>query len=514
MRLPLRSLLLGFTALASTQAAITLPDLVADHMVVQREREIPVWGQAAPGSTIKIAMAGHTASAQAGPDGAWQVQLPALPAGGPHKLKITGDGEITVNDVLVGDVWLSSGQSNLTFRMVPNSPWSEGVLDYEKEIAAANNPKLRFFSVTPATSHQPEKEAYGLWQPTTPQDARFLSAVSYYVGQELQQSTGIPIGIIVSGRGGTSIKLWLPRESVEKFAELKNGLATADSRLEKSKDTIAPNLPKVAEFRKKYKESILGNGKVPSLPEPYPHYDTAPAALYNAMIAPLARVPITGFIYYQGESDSGDAKNYAKYFKELITTRRALWNLPEAPFVFVQIANYDPARSRNADPAKFGTSWAEQRAAQAAALELPRTGMAVAADVGESTAIHPRDKKTVGYRLALAARHLAYQEDIPFRGPSLQSALKEGSDVVLKFAVEKGTLTAKGDELTAFELAGADGVFQPATASIKGDTVVVQSPAVPAPAKIRYAWANDPKLSLYDSNGLPCPPFEKDLLGH
>lgn len=509
-----RALLLGCTALASSHAAITLPDLIADHMVVQREREIPVWGRSVPGADIKVEMAGQSASAKADADGAWSVKLPAQPAGGPHQIKISGDGEVVVNDVLVGDVWLSSGQSNLTFRMVPNSPWSEGVLDYEKEVAAATNPKLRFFSVTPATSHQPEKEAYGLWQPATPQDVRFISAVSYYVGKELQEATDVPIGIIVSGRGGTSIKLWMARESVEKFPELKSGLATADGRLEKSKDTIAPNLPKVAEFRKRYKEAILGTGKVPSLPEPYTHYDTAPASLYNAMIAPLAQFPITGFIYYQGESDSGDAKNYPKYFKELISTRRALWGLPEAPFVFVQIANYDVAKARNADPAKFGNSWAEQRAAQAAALELPNTGMAVAADVGEATAVHPRDKKTVGHRLALAARHLAYKEDIAFRGPQLQSATKKGSDVVLTFTTEKGTLTAKTPDLTAFELAGADGAFQPATAKIEGDTVVLQSASVTDPAKVRYAWANDPKLSLYDSNGLPCPPFEKDILGH
>lgn len=510
--LPL-AVLTGLLAVSAAPAAITLPDLIADHMVVQRNREIPVWGQAAPGAEISVAMEGQTVTAKAAEDGAWKVKLPALKEGGPHEIKISGDGEVTVKDVLVGDVWLSSGQSNLTFRMTPNPPWSMGVLEFEKEIAAANNPKLRFFTALSNASHQPEKDVPGIWQTTTPENVRYLSAVSYYFAAEIQEKTGIPIGILVAGRGGTSIKLWLSRESLEKFPEMKAPISLADGRLEKAGDAIKANEPKMAEYRKKFKEALTTTGKVPSLPEPFPHYETAPGALYNGMIAPLAQAPIRGFIYYQGESDSQNANTYTSYFKELITSRRALFNAPDAPFLFVQIANFDIAAARNAEPEKFGDSWAEQRAAQAGALELPDTAMAVSADVGEALAVHPRDKKTVGHRLALAGRKIAYGEDIPYRGPQLESAVKKGGEAVLTFAVEKGSLTAKS-ELTDFKLAGADGVFHPARGKLAGDTVIVTSAEVSDPAKIRYAWANNPTLSLYDSNGLPCPPFEKDLVGN
>ncbi len=503
----------GLLATMAAPAAITLPDLIADHMVVQRNREIPVWGQATPGAEVKVEMAGRTGSAKAAEDGAWQVKLPPLREGGPHEIKISGDGEVTVKDVLVGDVWLSSGQSNLTFRMVPNPPWSMGVLDYEKEVAAANNPKLRFFTVITGASHQPEKEAFGIWQTTTPQNVRFISAISYFFAAEIQEKTGIPIGILVSGRGGTSIKLWMSQESLEKFPDLKSSISLADGRLKKAGDSIKANEPKLAEYRKKFREAIATTGKVPSWPEPFPHYETAPGALYNGMIAPLARVPVCGFIYCQGESDSQSASTYTAYFKELITSRRALFNEPDAPFLFVQIANFDVAAARKAPPEKFGDIWAEQRAAQAGALELSRTGMAVSADVGEALAVHPRDKKTVGHRLALAGRKIAYGEDIPYRGPLLESAVKRGGEAVLTFAVDKGTLTANS-ELTGFKLAGADGAFHPAMGKLAGNTVIVTSEAVPDPAKIRYAWANNPTLSLYDSNGLPCPPFEKDLVGN
>lgn len=499
-------------ASTSLHAAITLPDVIADHMVVQRDREIPVWGQAAPDAEITVTMNDKTATAKAGTDGAWEVKLPALSAGGPHQIKITGDGESTIKDVLVGDVWLSSGQSNLTFRMVPNLPWSEGVLDYEKEVASANNPKLRFFSVTPGASHKVENEAYGIWQTVNPNDIRFISAVSYYFGKELQETTGIPIGIIVSGRGGTSIKSWLPRESIEKYPELKTAISTADGRLKKAGDAVEANLPKVAEYQQKYRAALLSTGKVPSFPDPYPHYDTAPSALYNAMIAPLAKVPITGFIYYQGESDSQGSATYTAYFKDLIQNRRALWNLPEAPFLFVQLANYDVEKARKAEPGAYGPIWARQRLSQAGALELPRTAMAVAADVGDEVFVHPRDKKTVGHRLALAGRHLSYGEDVPFRGPLLESAVVKDGSVALIFSVEKGQLAAKG-ELAGFELAGADGQYEPAQATLAGNEVRLTAASIASPTKVRYAFANNPTLCLYDSNGLPCPPFEKEVSG-
>lgn len=492
----------------NAESAITLPDLIADHMVVQRDREIPVWGTAAPGSEIIVEFAGQSVAAKAGAAGDWAVKLSPRPAGGPFEMRIRGDGERTVKDILIGDVWLSSGQSNLTFRMVPNPPWSEGVLDYEKEIAAATNPKLRFFSVLVSASHVPESEAFGTWAVSTPENVRFVSAVSYYFGRDVQERAGIPIGIIVSGRGGTSIKSWMDRASLQRFPDTAEKIAAEDKKIAAAPDLIAAFRAKLPAYREACRKALATNGKVPSFPEPYPNYDTKPSHLYHAMIAPLARVPVRGFLWYQGESDSQIADQYPELFKALITSRRAEWNAPDAPFLFVQIANYDPVKARNLDPARYGGTWARQRAAQATALALPNTAMAVSADVGDTIKVHPRDKKTVGNRLARAALGLVYGEKIPFRGPRPESASASGPSVKVGFSSDGGNLKPAA-ELTGFELAGPDGAFHEATGTQEGNTVILTAAGVSEPVRVRYAWKDDPRLSVYDEAGLPLPPFEQ-----
>lgn len=494
----------------TAESAIALPDLIADHMVLQRDREIPVWGTAAPGSEIVVELAGQSVPVKANAAGDWEAKLSPLPAGGPYEMRIRGDGEVTVKDILIGDVWLSSGQSNLTFRMAPNPPWSEGVLDYEKEIAAAANPKLRFFSVIVGASHVPESAVFGSWTVSTPESARFVSAISYFFGREVQERTGIPMGIIVSGRGGTSIKSWMDRESLKRFPDTAEKIAAEDKKIAASPELIATFREKLPAYREAFRKALATNGKVPSLPEPYPHYDTKPSHLYNAMIAPLARVPLRGFLWCQGESDSQIAAQYPELFKTLITSRRAEWNSPDAPFLFVQIANYDPVKARNLDPAQYGGTWANQRAAQATALELPNTAMAVSADVGDTIKVHPRDKKTVGHRLARAALGLVYGEKIPFRGPRPESASAAGPAVTLVFSSDGGQLKPAA-ELTGFELAGPDGTFHAASGTVAGNTITLSSPEVAEPLRVRYAWKDDPRLSVYDEAGLPLPPFEHPI---
>ena len=337
--------LLLFPLLAA-RGEIHLPDLFADHMVLQRDKEIPIWGTAAPASEIHAEFAGHSATATTSADGQWNLKLPALPAGGPLELKFSGDGEIVLRDVLLGDVWLSSGQSNLTFRMGPNLPWSEGVLDYEKELAAATDSGLRFFTVIVEGSHQPCTESFGSWLTCTPEHARYFSAVSYYFAQSLRQNAGVPIAIILSGRGATSIKSWMTRETLEQFPDIKAKLPLFDRQIEHSTAAIKATAEKLPTYREKYKKAFITDGKVPSFPDPFPNYDNRPGYLYNAMIAPLTRVPIRGFIWWQGESDAQIASDYSALFKSLIVSRRAQWNMPDAPFLFVQIANYDPVKAR------------------------------------------------------------------------------------------------------------------------------------------------------------------------
>ncbi len=301
--------------------------------------------------------------------------------------------------MLVGDVWLSSGQSNLTFRMVPNPPWSMGVLDYEKEVAAANNPKLRFFTVITGASHQPEKEAFGIWQTTTPQNVRFISAISYFFAAEIQRRPAFPSVFSCRAAAARRSSSGCRRNPWKNFrAEIlhqpRRRAAGKSGRQHQSERAETGGISE-----KKFREAIATTGKVPSWPEPFPHYETAPGALYNGMIAPLARVPVCGFIYCQGESDSQSASTYTAYFKELITSRQALFNEPDAPFLFVQIANFDVAAARKAPPEKVWRHLGRTtRSPRPVRLKLSRTGMAVSADVGEALAVHPRDKKTVGHR--------------------------------------------------------------------------------------------------------------------
>jgi len=506
-------------ALSSAPAAITLPDILADHMVVQRNKEIPVWGTAAPNVEITAELSGKSATAKADADGKWSLKLPALPAGGPYDLKVSGDGEVTLHDVLVGDVWLSSGQSNLTFRMVPNLPFSEGALNYEQELAAANNPNLRFFEVVVNSADKPVPNVFGDWLTVTPTNMRYVSAISYFFGKGLQAGTGIPIGVIVSGRGATSIRSWLPHDVLEQFPDMKAKFSADEKLLAKSAEAIAAGKPKITEYVAKYKKATATDGKVPSFPNPFPNYATRPCFLYNAMIAPLAQMPITGFVWYQGESDSQIAKDYPPLFKALIQSRRAQWNLPEAPFLFVQLANYDPVKGHNLDGEKadkINGAWAAQRLSQATALDLPRTAMATAADAGDEMKIHPRDKKKVSDRLVLAALALEYGKDIPYRGPRVKSTKVDGGKVTLDFDAEGSSLKSvdSAKDLNGFELAGSDGVFHAATAVLEGTAVTLSAPEVSAPTQVRYAFADNPKLCLYETNGLPCAPFVKTLGEH
>ena len=454
---------LGLLA-APAQATVRLPALVGAHMVLQRDRPVPVWGWAAPGEAVTVAFEGRTYAATTDSTGRWQATLPPQPAGGPHTLMVKGQNTIELTDVLVGDVWLASGQSNMQFKVKDRNPGGyQPVQNADQEIAAANFPNIRFFTVSQKAAAQPEAELAGAgWQVCGPATVADFSAVAYFFSRDLHQQYKVPMGVIVSSWGGTPAEAWVSAEGLKK---------------------------------------LPGSAVQPMVKEP----QNAPSALYNGMIAPLLPYAIKGVIWYQGESNVGRAPQYRALFPGLIADWRTRWGY-QLPFLFVQLANFLPAL-----PELSESDWAELREAQASALVLPGTGMATAIDVGEAEDIHPHNKQAVGRRLALAARHVAYgDETVVYSGPTLASMAVTGPALRLKFDHRGTGLVAKDGSLRGFAVAGADHKFYWATAQVQGNEVVVKSAPVPAPVAVRYDWADNPNGNLTNREGLPAVPFRTD----
>ena len=478
----LTSLFLGLGSSLGAQATVRLPALVGSHMVLQRDAPVPVWGWAAPGEQVVVTFRGHDYPAAPAATGRWQVALPATPAGGPYNLIIKGQNTITIEDVLVGDVWLASGQSNMELPLRDRNAPAPGayplILNAEQEVATANFPQIRQFTVKKVVAYQPqtENEGYG-WQVCSPAMAGSFSAVGYFFARDLYQLYHVPIGLISSPWGGTPAEAWVSAEALQKLPDFQAPVAAMAGR--------------------------------PARPEPLDKdAQNTPTVLYNGMIAPLQPYAIKGVIWYQGESNTGRGAQYRTLFPALIRDWRARWG-SELPFIFVQLANYTKAL-----PLPGPSDWAEVREAQAMALALPRTGMAVALDLGDPDDIHPANKQDVGHRLALAARQVAYgDKKVVAAGPTFQSMQVRGSQVNLKFSnVGTGLVLKSGTTtLTGFAVAGADGQFHWAGATLNGRSeVVLTCAAVPTPVAVRYAWANNPLGNLYNQEGLPAAPFRTD----
>ena len=462
------------------QAAVRLPALVGDHMVLQRDAPVPVWGWAEPGEKVSVTFRGKTYAAVPGAAGRWQATLPAAPAGGPYTMTIKGQNTITVQDILVGDVWLAGGQSNMELPLRDkNAPSPHAYplpLHAEQEVAAANFPQIRQFTVKKAVAYQPQTANEGYdWKVCSPATAGQFSAVGYFFARDLYQQYHVPIGLISSPWGGTVAEAWVSVGALQKLPDFR---AVAD--------TVA-------------RRALAGPKQKDA--------QNTPTVLYNGMIAPLMPYAVKGVIWYQGESNVGRAAQYRTLFPALINDWRSRWGAA-LPFLFVQLANFTPAL-----PEPAASDWAELREAQAQALALPRTGMAVAVDIGEGDNIHPANKQDVGHRLALAARRVAYGEKkVVATGPTYQSMAVAGSQVRVKFTNLGSGLQVKGtgSPLKGFALAGADQKFYWATAAQEGPDVVLTSNAVPAPVAVRYDWANNPDGNLYNQEGLPAVPFRTD----
>jgi sialate O-acetylesterase len=495
-----RSILAGlclFLACAAlTPAAVRLPALLSDHMVVQREQPVHIWGWADPGEKVRVAFANTNRDDVADDAGRWSVYFPPQDAGGPYEMTIEGTNRIAISDILVGEVWVGSGQSNMEMQV-------DRVNDAAKEIAAADFPKIRLFQVERNTAHAPLLDVKGSWKVCTPESVKDFSAVSYFFARDTHEKTGLPFGAIHSSWGGTPAEAWVSPVGMAEdpwFIRFRLRWARALEAYPAAQQWYENAHAAWEADSERLRRS--GKGPRPAPREPMgPLHSHQPSALYNAMIAPLTPFAIRGVLWYQGESnaETADGFEYRHLFRTLIEDWRQNWGLGDIPFLFVQLANY----ARVGD----NSQWPELREAQAMALSLRNTAMAVTIDIGDSQDIHPRNKQEVGRRLSLAARHIAYGEnDLVYAGPLFRQAEREDTALRVWFDHAAGGLKTRGP-LAGFEVAGPDGKWRPAEARIDGESILVSSTRVPFPVAARYGWAPDPKAILFNAEGLPAAPF-------
>jgi len=644
-------------AAAPAPVELKLPAVFADNMVMQRDMKLPVWGWAAPGDEVIVIVAGQTARATADAQGQWKLTLAPLKLGDPVELVVKAGKTITLKNVLVGDVWVCSGQSNMAWTV-------RAANDPEKETAAAKYPNIRLFKIGTRPTLTPQDDVPTSWTECTPETVLNFSAVGYFFGRDLHKHLGVPIGLISSSVGGTPAEAWTPEAALlgnEELAKLveasrtaarnypaaseafkiakakwdakykftdpgntgfDNGLAAADHDDAAWKEmrlpgalharglrisgivwfrktvTIPPDWagkpltlslgtiddfdttyfngvkvgavgPKVRNatrrrraytvpgklvkagravitvrvhnmamaggftgrpadmslvllddnaakpvslagaWKRKVTAELAQPAKTPAPPSAprAPGHAHTPTVLYNGMIHPVVPFGIKGAIWYQGESNGSRAAQYRVLFPAMISGWRKVWGQGDFPFLFVQLANFLPVQT---EPVQHDATWPFLREAQTMTLSLPNTGMAVITDVGEARSIHPRNKQTVGARLALAARKIAHGEDIVHSGPIYDKMQRDDDKITLSFTQIGAGLLAKGGPLKGFAIAGANKQFVWATAKIAGDKIIVTSDKVKQPAAVRYNWANNPIGNLYNKEGLPASPFRTD----
>ncbi len=480
--------------------------LFTDGAVLQRGMPVPVWGTADDGEKVTVKFQGQEVSTTS-KDGKWQVKLAELKAGGPFSMTIEGKNKVEVADVLVGEVWVCSGQSNMEFALGRSA-------EAGASVPKATDPELRLYTVPKLVSDEPldtikGKDSPGQrsWLASDPESAAKFSAVAYYFGRDLRKALGVPVGLIHSSWGGTNAESWTSRRTLEADPALKGllddyakALARYPAAMEKFRADQAAHRQKVA--------AAKAAGKTVPMAPRAPVGPTSPhvSGLYNAMIVPLQPYAIRGAIWYQGEANAGRAHQYRTLLPAMIKNWRQDWNQGDFPFLIVQLA---PFRKIVEEPGD--SDWAELRESQLrTAQNLPKTGMAVITDVGDEGDVHPKQKEPVGARLALAARSVAYGEPVVGSGPEYASMDVKGDRVVLRFKNVGAGLAAKDGPLKGFAIAGEDRKFVNAEAEIEGDTVVVHSDKVARPVAVRFGWANYPVVNLWNKDGLPASPFRTD----
>lgn len=509
MRLTIRLVVVVWVVLAigSAQADVAVSGLFSDHMVLQRDIRLPVWGTASAGEQVAVTLGNRQASTVADAAGQWQVRLESLPAGGPLEMTIKGNNTLVIKDVLVGEVWVCSGQSNMAFTVskADNGP---------QEVAKADQPRIRLLAVPRKPAEQVQTTIDAKWQVCSPETVGTFSAVGYFFGRELERKLNVPIGLIDSSWGGTPAEVWTPRSVLEVHPDLKSILVQSGQttavpgqarRAATTPSAVAPRQAGTGGARNAQagRPATRPAGRTPANTSNRPR---APGVLYNGMIHPLMPYAIRGAIWYQGEANATRAYQYRKLLPTMIRSWREAWGQDEFPFLIVQLANY---QARQKEP--YISDWAELREAQLMTASLPKTGMAVTIDIGNPKDIHPTNKQEVGRRLSLAARAIAHGEKLAYSGPIYDSMKIEGDRIRLRFKHADGGLAARGGgELTGFAVAGEDRRFVEAKATVDGESVVVGSDQIGKPVAVRYAWADNPECNLVNGAGLPASPFRTD----
>ncbi len=538
-----------FLILASlAHAEVRLPAFFADKMVLQRDRPVPVWGWADAGEEVSVAFAGQTKATQADEKGKWSVKLDPMPASAePRDLIISSNHKSQIinhkyKDVLVGEVWLASGQSNMGFPV-------GSAHNAEQALAKAADPLLRFFTVQNATAAEPQQELRGKWEASDPKTAKGFSAVAYFFARDLRAKLGVPVAILHSSWGGTPAQAWVSMDALHESPPFENYAKSYDAALVKHRDVLSkPEMmtkyredlaqwqkevaPAFNEAMKKWNTGPKTTPKpVPARPEPanpdpmdIPSPSSrpgTPSVIFNAKIAPLAGYAMRGALWYQGEANASGGIEYRTLLPRLIGDWRKRWGQGDFPFLIVQLSSWDmdtkPAPQHH---------WPVLREAQAmTAKSVPNCALAVSIDVGDPKDVHPKGKEPVGQRLALAARKLAYGEaSLIASGPVFREAKADGATMRVRFDEIGSGLTigqapwrAAGDaqwpqdRLVGFTLAGEDGQWHDAEAKIEGDSVIVSSASVAKPVAVRYAWHNSPRCNLYNREGLPAVSFRSDV---
>lgn len=450
--------LLLFMSTLEPLLAVGMPAIFGNHMVMQQNATVTLWGWGKSGEEITITSSWAPAPIKATADnqGKWQLQMATPAAGGPHTLRVQGFNTLEFTDILMGEVWLVSGQSNMewTPRM--------GIDGGEQEVQQANYPEIRFFTVEHRTAEGPQLDLGGRWVVATPQTTQDFSAVAYFFGRELHQTLKAPVGLINSSWGGTPAETWLAPKAIAEKPELTKAAATL---------------------------------------VPVPWGPVAPGRAFHAMIAPLIPYRIAGTLWYQGEANAANAHTYSTLLTTLIQNWRAQWGY-EFPFYFAQIAPWSYGRPQEGVLVRD-----EQRKS----LRTPKTGMVVTSDIGNINDIHPRNKLDVGKRFANLALNKHYgKEDRPASGPLYRDMKKERNKIRLYFDYAEGGLVSKGKSLTHFEIAGSDQKFVPAQAKIDGNTLLVSAKGVKDPVAVRFAWSNTAEPNLFNKDGLPASAFRTD----
>jgi sialate O-acetylesterase len=505
----------------AAQAEIRLPHIFGSHMVFQREKPLIIWGWANPGETVTVQFGPESQTTQANERGEWKVSLPPMKAGGPYTLTVSGSSTVTYDDIMLGEVWLCSGQSNMEFGM-------GNVNNAKAEIAAANHPGIRLLMVENRWTPLPQDDMDGTWKVCTPETVaeggwNGFSAVAYFFGRELNEKLGVTVGLIDADWGGTRIESWTPPEGFAAVPALKDEyerVLLGDPQTVQHQQRLAQTLDQYDEWVQAARKAMTARETVPPVPS-YPDELLAPydlqqaTALYNGMIHPLIPFSIAGALWYQGEANESEGMRYAERMKALIAGWRTLWNEGDFPFYFVQIAPFNYGDN----PEKLAELWEAQTAV---ANTVPNAGMAVVNDIGNLKNIHPTDKQDVGYRLALLALAKTYGlQNLVDSGPTFKSLTIEGDALRVRFDNVGGGLASRdGRPLDWFEIIDADeGGFVKANARIDGDSVILSAPDVKHPVAMRFAWSDLAEPSLENVEGLPAGAFragdvpKRDWLG-